>query len=216
MKNIFEQVKESVTTKRAAMHYGLNVNQNNMVCCPFHNDRHPSMKVAERYYCFGCGEKGDVINFVAKLHNLSQYEAAKKLALDFGLQIEKIEKNAYQNKNKKAALKEKTVRNKYQVQKDFEKWEQRCQKILSDYSSWLAFWKEFYAPKAPNDMIYEEFLEAVNNIEKIKWYQDILENSILEEKIYFLVQCGKEVIQIERRMGEYQREVIAGIGQNND
>ena len=65
-------------------------------------------------------------------------------------------------------------------------------------------------------MIYEEFLEAVNNIEKIKWYQDILENSILEEKIYFLVQYGKEVIQIEKRMGEYQREVIAGIGQNND
>ena len=102
------------------------------------------------------------------------------------------------------------------MQKDFEKWEQRCQKILSDYSSWLAFWKEFYAPKAPNDMIYEEFLEAVNNIEKIKWYQDILENSILEERISFLVQCGKEVIQIEKRMGEYQREVIAGVGQSND
>ena len=216
MKNIFEQVKESVTTKQAAMYYGMNVNQNDMVCCPFHNDRHPSMKVSEGYYCFGCGEKGDVINFVAKLHNLSQYEAAKKLALDFGLQIEKIEKNAYQNKNKKAALKEKTVRNKYQVQKDFEKWEQRCQKILSDYSSWLIFWKEFYAPKTPDGVIYEEFLEAVNNIEKIKWYQDILENSILEEKIYFLVQYGKEVIQIEKRMGEYQRGILAGIGQSND
>ena len=148
--NIFEQVKESITTKQAAIHYGINVNQNDMVCYPFHNDRHPSMKVAERYYCFGCGEKGDVINFVAKLHNLSQYEAAKKLALDFGLQIEK---NTYQNKNKKVVPKEKDIRNKYQVQKDFEKWEQRCQKILSDYSSWLTFWKEFYAPKAPNDMI---------------------------------------------------------------
>ena len=95
MKNIFEQVKESVTTKQAAMYYGMNVNQNDMVCCPFHNDRHPSMKVSEGYYCFGCGEKGDVINFVAKLHNLSQYEAAKKLALDFGLQIEQ---NNYRNK----------------------------------------------------------------------------------------------------------------------
>ena len=211
--NIFEQIKESITTKQAAMHYGLNVNQNDMVCCPFHNDRHPSMKVSEGYYCFGCGEKGDVINFVAKLHNWSQYEAAKKLALDFGLQIEK---NVYQNKKQTKQVKTKTARNKYQVQKDFEKWEQRCQKILSDYRSWLIFWKEFYAPKAPNDMIYEEFLEAVNNIEKIRWYQDILENSILEEKIYFLVQYGKEVIQIEKRMGEYQREVITGIGQSND
>lgn len=116
--NIFEQVKESVTTKQATMYYGMNVNQNDMICCPFHNDRHPSLKVSEGYYCFGCGKKGDVISFIAKLHNLSQYEAAKKLALDFGLQIEK---NAYQNKNKKAMSKEKAIRNKYQVQKDFEK-----------------------------------------------------------------------------------------------
>ncbi len=213
--NIFEQVKESITTKQAAMHYGLNVNQNDMVCCPFHNDRHPSMKVAERYYCFGCGEKGDVINFIAKLHNLSQYEAAKKLALDFGLPIQQ-----HTHQNKKQSKQVKTVKSKYQLQKklqkNFEKWEQRCQKILSDYSSWLIFWKEFYAPKTPNDMIYEEFIEAINNIEKIKWYQDILENSILEEKISFLIQCGKEVIQIEKRMGEYQRGILAGVGQSND
>ena len=211
--NIFEQVKESITTKQAAIQYGMNVNRNDMVCCPFHNDRHPSMKVAERYYCFGCGEKGDVINFVAKLHNLSQYEAAKKLASDFGLPIQQ---HTHQNKSRKQVKQEKTIRTKYQVQKDFEKWQQRCSKILSDYSSWLSFWKEFYAPKTPEDMVYEEFIEAVNNIEKIKWYQDILENSILEEKISFLMQCGKEVIQIEQRMGEYQRGILEEFGQYND
>lgn len=211
--NIFEQIKESITTKQAAIQYGMNVNRNDMMCCPFHNDRHPSMKVAERYYCFGCGEKGDVINFVAKLHNLSQYEAAKKLASDFGLPIQQ---HTHQNKSRKQVKQEKTIRTKYQVQKDFEKWQQRCSKILSDYSSWLAFWKEFYAPKAPKDMVYEEFIEAINNIEKIKWYQDILENSILEEKISFLMQCGKEVIQIEQRMGEYQRGILEEFGQYND
>lgn len=211
--NIFEQIKESITTKQAAIQYGMNVNRNDMMCCPFHNDRHPSMKVSERYYCFGCGEKGDVINFVAKLHNLSQYEAAKKLASDFGLPIQQ---HTHQKKSKKQVKQEKTIRTKYQVQKDFEKWQQKCSKILSDYSSWLIFWKEFYAPKTPEDMVYEEFIEAVNNIEKIKWYQDILENSILEEKISFLIQCGKEVIQIEKRMGEYQQEFIAGVGQSND
>ena len=34
-----------------------------MVCCPFHNDRTPSMKVDSRFYCFGCGASGDVIDF---------------------------------------------------------------------------------------------------------------------------------------------------------
>ena len=70
--------------KEAAEHYGLKVGRGNMVCCPFHNDHTPSMKLNEDYfYCFGCGAIGDVIDLVAKLFNLSSYDAAKKLAYDF-------------------------------------------------------------------------------------------------------------------------------------
>ena len=79
--NLFESVKAAVTVRQAAEHYGLEVNRGNMVCCPFHNDRIPSMKLNEDYfYCFGCGAHGDVIDLVARLFNLSSYDAAKKLA----------------------------------------------------------------------------------------------------------------------------------------
>lgn len=44
--HLFEAVKQSVTTRQAAERYGLNVNRNGMAVCPFHRDRHPSMKVA--------------------------------------------------------------------------------------------------------------------------------------------------------------------------
>ena len=37
-----------------------------------------------RFHCFGCGEDGDVIDFTAKLFDLSSKEAAEKLAQDFG------------------------------------------------------------------------------------------------------------------------------------
>ena len=84
--DIFVTVKAAVTVSQAAEHYGLQVNRNGMTCCPFHDDRHPSMKLNERYfYCFGCGATGDVIDLVAKLFDLSSYEAAKKLAHDFGI-----------------------------------------------------------------------------------------------------------------------------------
>ena len=43
------------------------------------------MKVDQRFHCFGCGEDGDVIDFTAKLFDLSPKEAAEKLAQDFGL-----------------------------------------------------------------------------------------------------------------------------------
>ena len=43
--NIFEAVKESVTTRQAAEYYGVQVGRNGMACCPFHDDKHPSMKI---------------------------------------------------------------------------------------------------------------------------------------------------------------------------
>ena len=88
--NLFETVKSAVTVKQAAEHYGCKVNRGDMICCPFHDDRHPSMKLNRDYfYCFGCGATGDVIDFVARLFGLSSYEAAKKLAYDFGLDPDK-------------------------------------------------------------------------------------------------------------------------------
>lgn len=88
--DLFTQIKMAVSVKEAAEYYGLEVNRGNMVCCPFHNDRTPSMKLNEDYfYCFGCGATGDVIDLVAKLFNLSSYDAAKKLAYDFGIDPDK-------------------------------------------------------------------------------------------------------------------------------
>lgn len=43
--NIFQEVKERVTAKQVAERYGLKVERNGMACCPFHNDKHPSMKI---------------------------------------------------------------------------------------------------------------------------------------------------------------------------
>ena len=79
--NVFEAVKQSVSTREAAAFYGIEVKRNGMACCPFHDDKNPSMKVDQRFHCFGCGEDGDVIDFTAKLFNLSPKEAAEKLEL---------------------------------------------------------------------------------------------------------------------------------------
>ena len=83
---IFETVKTTVTPRMAAEHFGLSVSRNGMVCCPFHDDRHPSMKLYEdHYHCFGCQANGDVIAFTSKLFGITPLEAAQKLAADFGI-----------------------------------------------------------------------------------------------------------------------------------
>ena len=92
---LFEQVKGCVTARQAAEHYGIKVKGNGMACCPFHKDRHPSMKADKIYHCFACGVGGDAIDFTARLFGMSQYEAAKKMIEDFGLDIKIEDRNKY-------------------------------------------------------------------------------------------------------------------------
>ena len=74
---IFEIVKENINLREAAELYGIDVNRYGKALCPFHNDRHPSLLVADdHFYCFACGEHGDAIDFVSKLFHLSLYDAA--------------------------------------------------------------------------------------------------------------------------------------------
>ena len=87
---IFEIVKENVNLREAAELYGIDVNRYGKALCSFHNDRHPSLYVADdHYYCFACGEHGDVIDFVGRLFQLSPYDAARKLMADFHLSPDK-------------------------------------------------------------------------------------------------------------------------------
>ena len=71
-----------------AKFYGLQINRSGMACCPFHEERTPSLKVYDdHFYCFGCGATGDCTGFVAKMFGISQFEAAKKISYDFGLNL---------------------------------------------------------------------------------------------------------------------------------
>ena len=88
--NLFQNVKHGMNCRETAERYGVFVNRQGKALCPFHNDRHPSLYVADdHYYCFACGEHGDVIDFVGRLFQLSPYDAAQKLMADFHLSPDK-------------------------------------------------------------------------------------------------------------------------------
>ena len=58
--------------------------------CPFHDERSPSFQVSAAkglWYCFGCGEGGDTIDFVMRIDALSFAEAVEKLAGQFGVEL---------------------------------------------------------------------------------------------------------------------------------
>lgn len=208
--NIFQTVKENVTARQAAEQYGLKINRNWMICCPFHDDRHPSMKVDKGFCCFACGAKGDVITFVADFFYLAPLEAAKKLAEDFQIPI--FTDNA--KKRNTSKKKEKPKRTLYQTEKKFEEWEQESIRILTDYLHLLEEWKIRYAPKTPGEEWKAEFIEACQQIEKINYNLDLLVFGELQDRIEFLLDSGKVVKRIEERMEEYRRNNKKQIGRS--
>ena len=162
--NCFQNVKYGVSCREAAERYGVEVNHYGMTLCPFHNDRHPSLYVADdHYHCFACGEHGDVIDVAAKLFGLPLYEAAQRLAADFHLTPDKPPSAA--------ALHAKRIRTEAQQLRENER---LCFSVLSDYARVLRSWKVQYAPLTQDEPLHERFIEACRNLDQTEYYLDIL------------------------------------------
>lgn len=155
---IFETVKQSVTARQAAERYGLEVNAHGMALCPFHEDHHPSLKLDERFYCFGCHASGDVIDFTARLFGISPREAAQKLAEDFGItprpptEINIPKRHAEPRPNL----------------------ERLCISVLRDYLRLLRIWRLRYEPAAPGEPMDDRFVESFQMEETVNFFLDAL------------------------------------------
>ena len=162
--NVFATVKTSINTREAAERYGVEVNRPGKALCPFHNDRNPSLFVDDDYYhCFACGEHGDVIDFTAKLFGLKLYEAAQKLAYDFGITQDKPPDKAMQEK----------LNRKSEAQRLREN-EKLCFSALMEYMKLLQEWKRLYAPRSPEDDVDSRFSEACHWLSYVEYLVDLL------------------------------------------
>ena len=188
--NIFEIVKQSVTTRQAAERYGIRVERNGMCRCPFHDDSTPSMKLDRRYYCFGCGATGDVIDFVSWLRGIGSKEAAILLAQDFAISCEdgtgKMSKPQQQNTD----------------ELNYQHMERYCFRVLLDYYRLLCCWKEDYAPQMPEDSYHPRFVEALQKLSLVEYLLDELLGGDMQTRASVVIEYGEEVRKIEQRMAE--------------
>ena len=185
--NVFEAVKQSVSTREAAEFYGIKVSRNGMACCPFHDDKNPSMKVDQRFHCFGCGADGDVIDFTAKLFDLSPKEAAEKLAQDFGLIYDS-----------QAPPRRRYVRQKTEAQK-FREDRQQCYRVLSDYYYLLKKWEADNSPRTPEEEPHPRFVEAIQKKTYVEYLLDLFLYESEEEQKAWIAEHTAEITHLERR-----------------
>ena len=195
---IFEIVKENVNLREAAELYGIDVNRYSKALCPFHNDRHPSLYVADdHFYCFACREHGDVIDFVGRLFQLSPYNAARKLMADFHLSPDKPPSAA--------ALHAKRIRTEAQQLMENER---LCFSVLSDYARVLRDWKVRYAPLTQDEPLHERFIEACHNLDQTEYYLDILCAGDSHERAEVVQQqmADGKLEELRQRLEEIHKE----------
>ena len=171
--NAVQIIKDRLTMRKVLEHYGYEPNKKGFACCPFHNEKTPSMKIYDKdYHCFGCGEHGDVITFVQKLFNLPFQETLEKIDIDFGLNLfgdktfEELRKSHYQLKQ-------------LQAKREREKAEQ--ERAKSEY--WAAFDeckrlednRQKFAPKTPDEELHPLFVEALQKLSYQTYLLDCLE-----------------------------------------
>lgn len=139
----YPALKQRLTCREAAPHYGLKVNASGMALCSFHDEHSPSLKLSRGFHCFGCGAQGDVITFVSRLFEIPPGEAAQKLSADFGIPAGDHSRGPP------------TART------EMETWVFYAKEILHDYYDLLIDWKRRYCPKASDEEWHPLFIEAL-------------------------------------------------------
>lgn len=189
--NLYERIKASVTPKDAAERYGLTVNRNGMARCPFHPDKHPSMKLYDdHFYCFSCHAAGDVIDLTAKLFGCSNHDAVRKLAEDYGIDPTQPP----------VALRLKKPRE--------QNMEKLCRHMLTEYFHLLLDYKRSFAPRNSLNAIDRRYLEAVRNIDYIAHLLDCMDTDSAGT-VQSMKDCGLDEALAQRLDRENERAVAA-------
>ena len=159
---LIPKIKERLTIREVVDRYGLPVKRG-FICCPFHSERTPSLKLYQNntWYCFGCGSHGDVIDFVSKMEGKTFSETVRSLALELGIGASEFSTTDYSN-----YLKNKRIKAHRAAQGEWIK------KARLSISFSLRNAREIMSKGEQTD----EFFRALQSISRLKYLSEALED----------------------------------------
>ncbi len=207
--NIFSEVKEHLTARQAAEYYGLKVRRNGTACCPFHDDKHPSMKIDKNYHCFACGVGGDAVDYVSRMYGLSQYDAALKLIEDFSLPVDTRGNTELGVQEKERIRREKAERERViHIRKRFEKWCNRTVDILKNCILEIDSVNRFLIGKPPDIIFSEDYAQMLHAEPVINYWLDILCMGETADKQELFIRNRKEVEKLVQRVRSSGKRIM--------
>lgn len=178
---LYRKVKEAVSMQQAAEYCGLVVERGHCLC-PFHQDRHPSMKIypdGKGYYCFSCGSGGDQVKLAARYRGIGNYEAAKELAAAFGVPVR--------------------VPLTYREKREAEKQRRRRQELaafVKRSKMWLTVYRGLLCEAVRERN--KHFYEGLGNLTYVEYLLDCLEQC--PEELYADKRAVREIGRVEGRV----------------
>ena len=207
--NIFSEVKEHLTARQVAEHYGLKVRRNGTACCPFHDDKHPSMKIDNNYHCFACGVGGDAIDYVSRMFGLSQYDAARKLIEDFALPVEVMGNKKLNIQAKERIHREKAKRERIEhIKERFEKW---CSQTIDMFRNCILEIddvKHFLIGKPPEIIFSEDYAQMLHAEPLINYWLDILCMGEVSERQELFLKDRKKVEELAGKVCAGRKRIM--------
>lgn len=169
-------IKDKLTMSEVVERYGYSVDRKGFMCCPFHNEKTPSMKIYDRdFHCFGCQQHGDVITFVQRLFNLDFKEALNRIDMDFAMGLSR----EYSfDEFRKAQMEQRALKAKKEREKrEKEKAEEAYWKVFDEWKR-LDDNRRIYRPKSPDEELNPLFVESLQKLDYQKYVLDCAETEV--------------------------------------
>ncbi len=207
--SIFREVKKHLTARQAAEYYGLQVRRNGTACCPFHDDKHPSMKIDKNYHCFACGVGGDAIDYVSRMFGVSQYDAALKLVEDFSLPISISCSRKFNEQEKARIRKEKAEKERIvHIKERFKKWCNQSVEVLRNCLSEIEKTGFFLRDKPPDIVFSDDYAQMLHAEPIINYWMDILCMGETAEMQELFIKERREVEKLVQRVRSNGKRIM--------
>lgn len=177
--------------QQVAEYFGLKVNRKGMCLCPFHTDKHPSLKIypdGKGFYCFSCGTGGDQIKFAALYRRTGNYEAAKALAAAFHVPVS--EQVTYREKRE--------AEKRRRMRRELAAFVRRSRMFLTVYRGLLC--------EAVRERD-EHFWEGLGSLTHVEYLLDCLEQC--PEDVYADKEAVRKIGKVERRITDWYIHIEA-------
>ena len=191
-----DSIKTRISLRDILQHYNLHPNYHNFICCPFHDEKTPSLKIYDNgnFSCFGCGKHGDLIDFVAFCENTNTKTAISLIDDWYNLGLSApLTAEQKQLLKKQQAERERAIQRKKNLDLYTKSITTRILTAIYDTERVIYYYDNLYhSQKTPLTIDCTPLYDALKRLEKLDYiYELVALNSVRDGQYKYIFGTDK-------------------------